>query len=98
MNACSSRYMYCQLALLEIFPRLSSFGQTQPKTAENDTLYSVDILAMYKHALSLTSKYPSALFSIGLLVNDRPNELHPKISQLFDVVQQTLQNALHKYV
>ncbi|VIO96237.1 Uncharacterized protein BM_BM1727 [Brugia malayi] len=93
--ACTSRYVCCQTTLLEIFPRLSSFGKTQMVTSNN--IFNVDIASMFNHALNLTTKHSPAFFTLGLLVLDRPIELLLKLPRLFAVIQIQLQTATYKH-
>uniref|UniRef100_A0A915Q5B5 Serine/threonine-protein kinase TOR n=1 Tax=Setaria digitata TaxID=48799 RepID=A0A915Q5B5_9BILA len=95
--ASTSRYVCCQTTLLEIFPRLSSFGKTQTVASNEAVIFNVDIVSMFNHALNLTAKYSPAFFTIGLLVLDRPTELLPKLSRLFAVIQLQLQTATSKH-
>ncbi|KHN87555.1 Target of rapamycin -like protein [Toxocara canis] len=95
-RATACRPLYCQTVLLEILPRLSSFQKTQDPNSEYYKTTWVDPLPMFSYALSLTSKHPRALLTIGLLVLDRPTELRSKIGQLLSVIQLMLQAAVNK--
>ncbi|KAM3720293.1 Target of rapamycin [Dirofilaria immitis] len=95
--ACTSRYVCCQTTLLEIFPRLSSFGKTQTDASNETNVFNVDIDLMFNHALNLTTKHSPAFFTLGLLVLDRPTELLPKLPRLFTVIQMQLQTATYKH-
>ncbi|VDN02443.1 unnamed protein product [Thelazia callipaeda] len=92
--AYTSRYVYCQATLLEILPRLSSFQKTQLAKA---TVFDIDINAMFNHALMMTAKHTFALFTLGLLVLDRPKELLSRVPRLFAVIQMQLQTAANKH-
>lgn len=96
--ACSSRYVCCQTTLLQIFPRLSSFGKTQTIAHREKNIFDVDVALMFNHALNLTAKHSPAFLTLGLLVLDRPAELFPKLARLFAVIQAQLQNATYKLV
>ncbi|VDN22372.1 unnamed protein product [Gongylonema pulchrum] len=93
-QACASRYVYTQITLLEIFPRLSSFGKTQNLAAEDEEAnkFDVDPVPLFNHALNMTAKHPPAFFTIGLLVLDRPTQLQPKLGRLTDVAYEIIQS------
>ncbi|EFO17307.2 hypothetical protein LOAG_11192 [Loa loa] len=95
--ACTSRSVCCQTTLLEIFPRLSSFGKTQTVASNEANIFNVDIVSMFNHALNLTAKHSPAFFTLGLLVLDRPTELLVKLPRLFAVIQIQLQTATYKH-
>ncbi|VDK68536.1 unnamed protein product [Litomosoides sigmodontis] len=95
--ACTSRYVCCQTTLLEIFPRLSSFGKTQTLALNEANIFNVDIASMFNHALNLTAKYSPAFFTLGLLILDRSTELLSKLPRLFAVIQTQLQSATYKH-
>lgn len=93
-RALSTKLVYCQTVLLEIIPRLSSLQKTLDPSGELCGKSWVD--SVFMHALSLTAKHPSALFTIGLLFLDRPVELRPRVGQLIAVIQQMLQSSINK--
>ncbi|MCP9257960.1 Serine/threonine-protein kinase mTOR [Dirofilaria immitis] len=70
--ACTSRYVCCQTTLLEIFPRLSSFGKTQTDASNETNVFNVDIDLMFNHALNLTTKHSPAFLLLTATYKHKP--------------------------
>lgn len=94
MELRSTKSVPCQLVLLEIFPRLSSFSDVV-----QHELLAVPFQEMLMHAIQMASRpnavqFPQALLTIGLLAVDRPTEVHQKALQsILQIILQTLQQA-----
>lgn len=86
MNARSSKSKHCQSLLLEIFPRIVTFNQI-PDQQLNDFI---------EHAFNVTSKYPQAFLSFGLLSLNRPKFLASKSSKYLSILAQQLKECIQK--
>lgn len=73
--------------LLEIFPRLCNFGNASDKLPFQE---------MLNYALNLTNKHPQALITVGLLAVVRPEDICPKIPNVFKIIIQIIQQCLSK--
>uniref|UniRef100_A0A915E5G1 Serine/threonine-protein kinase TOR n=1 Tax=Ditylenchus dipsaci TaxID=166011 RepID=A0A915E5G1_9BILA len=87
MELRSSKSTQCQLVLLEIFPRLTSFS---------DLHDMVPFKEMLNHALQLTHRYPQALLTLGLLAVDRPTEIKHKAQSILKILVDILQQVKKK--
>lgn len=80
----------CQNVLLEIYPRLASFIDT------NGMLPFHNVFEVVDHSLSIVSKYPDAMLTLGLLALSRPQEIRPKIAHILNMLVQHIQSSLAK--
>lgn len=86
MEARTSRSAQCQLVILEMFPRLVGISPTcAPPLTE-----------MADHALHMTSKYPQALMTIGLLALHKPDVLKPKLTAMITTFHNIVQQSVSR--
>jgi hypothetical protein len=86
MNARSSKSKHCQAMLLEIFPRIITITPLSEHQL-NDFV---------EHALNLTSKYPQAFLSFGLLSLNQPRQLATKSLKYLSILAQQIKEAIQK--
>ncbi|KAI1717889.1 FAT domain-containing protein [Ditylenchus destructor] len=87
MELRTHKSVQCQLVLLEIFPRLSSFADIHDVIPYQD---------MLNHALQLTHKHSQALMTVGLLCVDRPAEVRHKAQTILNVLIEIIQQTKRK--
>lgn len=82
----------CQTILLEILPRLASFVDIH-----NGRPFQ-QIQEISDHLISINSKYPQALLSLGLLSLNRTQAMRGRVPQIFQIIVQHMQTAVNKSV
>nr|CAD2185114.1 unnamed protein product [Meloidogyne enterolobii] len=89
-EARNSKTPYCQLILLELFPRLASFSDN------NGQQLFCYVPEAAEHSLALVGKYPEAMLTLGLLALSRPLEIRSKIAPILNILIQHMHLAVSK--
>jgi hypothetical protein len=99
MNSRPSKSKPCQSLLLEIFPRIVTATIKENKDPDKDAETLVpdhQLNDFVEHALNLTSKYPQAFLSFGLLSLNQPKKLAPRASKYLSILAHQLKESIQK--